>query len=99
MKTLYKISLTSIFLLLAFTTSYAQNIEGIVNTNENIPLEAANVVIKGTTSSATTDQNGKFTIDSKGKLPITLLVQYVGYKTTEVELTEIPATPLILDVN
>lgn len=96
MKTLYKISLTSIFLLLAFTTSYAQNIEGIVNTNENIPLEAANVVIKGTTSSATTDQNGKFTIDSKGKLPITLLVQYVGYKTTEVELTAIPTTPLQL---
>lgn len=96
MKTIYKISLTSIFLLLAFTTSYAQNIEGIVNTNENIPLEAANVVIKGTTSSATTDQNGKFTIDSKGKLPITLLVQYVGYKTTEIEITAFPTAPLQL---
>lgn len=96
MKTLYKISLTSIFLLLAFTTSYAQNIEGIVNTNENIPLEAANVVIKGTTSSTTTDQNGKFSIDSKGKLPITLLVQYVGYKTTEIEITAFPTAPLQL---
>ena len=96
MKTLYKISLTSIFLLLAFTTSYAQNIEGIVNTNENIPLEAANVVIKGTTSSTTTDQNGRFSIDSKGKLPITLLVQYVGYKTTEIEITALPTAPLQL---
>lgn len=96
MKTIYKISLTSIFLLLAFTTSYAQNIEGIVNTNENIPLEAANVVIKGTTSSTTTDQNGKFSIDSKGKLPITLLVQYVGYKTTEIEITALPTAPLQL---
>ncbi|WP_264536453.1 TonB-dependent receptor [Flavobacterium sp. N1736] len=99
MKTLHKISLTSIFLLLAFTTSYAQNIEGVVNTNENIPLEAANVVIKGTTSSATTDQNGKFTIDSKGKLPVTLLVQYVGYKTTEIELTALPTTPLQLIIH
>ncbi|MDW8852910.1 TonB-dependent receptor [Flavobacterium sp. MMLR14_040] len=96
MKTIYKISLTSIFLLFAFTTSYAQNIEGIVNTNENIPLEAANVVIKGTTSSTTTDQNGKFSIDSKGKLPITLLVQYVGYKTTEIEITALPTAPLQL---
>jgi iron complex outermembrane receptor protein len=96
MKTLYKISLTSIFLLLAFTTSYAQNIEGIVNTNENIPLEAANVVIKGTTSSTTTDQNGRFSIDSKGKLPITLLVQYVGYKTTEIEITAFSTAPLQL---
>ena len=94
MKNLYKISLTSIFLLLAFTTSYAQNIEGIVKTNENTPLEAANVVIKGTTSNATTDQNGKFTIDAKGKLPFTLLVQYVGYKTTEIEVTALPTTPL-----
>jgi iron complex outermembrane receptor protein len=96
MKTLYKIALTSIFLLFAFTTSYAQNIEGIVNTNENIPLEAANVVIKGTTSSTTTDQNGRFSIDSKGKLPITLLVQYVGYKTTEIEITALPTAPLQL---
>jgi len=94
MKNLYKISLTSIFLLLAFTTSYAQNIEGIVKTNENTPLEAANVVIKGTTSNATTDQNGKFTIDAKGKLPFTLLVQYVGYKTTEIEVTALPTAPL-----
>jgi len=96
MRTLYKISLTSIFLLLAFTTSYAQNIEGVVNTNENIPLEAANVVIKGTTSSTSTDQNGKFTIDSKGKLPITLLIQYVGYKTTEIEIAALPTAPLQL---
>ena len=94
MKNLYKISLISIFLLLAFTTSYSQNIEGIVKTNENTPLEAANVVIKGTTSNATTDQNGKFTIDAKGKLPFTLLVQYVGYKTTEIEVTALPTAPL-----
>ena len=96
MKNLYKISLTSIFLLLAFTTSYAQNIEGVVTTAENIPLEAVNVVIKGTTFSTTTDPGGKFSIDTKGKLPVTILVQYVGYKTTEIELNAIPATPLLV---
>ncbi|WP_319800553.1 carboxypeptidase-like regulatory domain-containing protein [Flavobacterium sp. N502536] len=59
-----------------------------------MPLEAANIVIKGTTSNTTSDQNGKFSIDSKGKLPITLLIQYVGYKTTEIELVDLPSAPL-----
>ena len=97
-----KTSIKNIFTLLFFLTfsiSFAQNIEGVVTTNENIPLEAANVVIKGTTFSTTTDASGKFSIDTQGKLPLTLLIQYVGYKTTEVELTSIPASPLQLTIN
>ena len=97
-----KTSIKNIFTLLFFLTfsiSFAQNIEGVITTNENIPLEAANVVIKGTTFSTTTDASGKFSIDTQGKLPLTLLIQYVGYKTTEVELTSIPASPLQLTIN
>ena len=97
-----KKSIKNIFTILSvltFSVSFAQNIEGVVKTSENIPLEAANVVIKGTTSNTTTDANGKFTIDSKGKLPITLLVQYVGYKTTEAELTALPTGLLELTIN
>ncbi|OXG02245.1 iron complex outermembrane receptor protein [Flavobacterium araucananum] len=96
-----KNSIKNIFTILSvltFSISFAQNIEGVVKTSENIPLEAANVVIKGTTSNTTTDNNGKFSIDSKGKLPVTLLIQYVGYKTTEVELTALPSTPLQLTI-
>lgn len=92
-----KNSIKNILTLLAFLTfsiSFAQNIEGVVKTSENTPLEAVNVVIKGTTSNTTTDSNGKFILDSKGKLPITILVQYVGYKTTEIELGDLPVTPL-----
>ncbi|MEN2400820.1 TonB-dependent receptor [Flavobacterium sp. MC2016-06] len=99
MKNLYKISLTSLLLLLAFTSTYAQNVEGTVTTSTNIPLEAVNVVIKGTTSSTTTDQSGKFSIDTKGKLPLTLLVQYIGYKTAEIEVTTLPAPPLTILLN
>lgn len=87
-------SIFTLLFVLAFSISFAQNIEGVVTTNENIPLGAANVVIKGTTFSAVTDNSGKFTIDSKGRLPLTLLVQYVGYTTTEIEITSIPASPL-----
>ena len=97
MKNSIKNTFTLLFVL-TFSISFAQNIEGVVKTSENIPLEAANVVIKGTTSNTTTDQNGKFIIDSKGKLPVTLLIQYVGYKTTEIELTDLPTAPLQLTI-
>ena len=87
-------NILTILSILTFSLSFAQNIEGVVKTSENIPLEAANVIVKGTTSNTTTDANGKFTIDSRGKLPLTLLIQYVGYKTTEIELTDLPTAPL-----
>ncbi|WP_281235060.1 TonB-dependent receptor [Flavobacterium gelatinilyticum] len=92
-----KTSIQNIFTILFFLTfslSFAQNIEGVITTNENIPLEAANVVIKGTTYSAVTDNSGKFVIDSRGRLPLTLLVQYVGYVTAEIEVTAIPVNPI-----
>jgi iron complex outermembrane receptor protein len=97
-----KTSIKNIFIILFFLTfsiSYAQNIEGVVTTNENIPLIAANVVIKGTTYSTITDENGKFSIDTQGRLPLTLLVQYVGYTTSEYNLNVLPATPLQVILN
>ncbi|SEP22678.1 iron complex outermembrane recepter protein [Flavobacterium sp. CF108] len=84
----------TILFFLTFTISFAQNIEGVVTTSENIPLEAVNVVIKGTTNSTVTDNSGKFIIDSKGRLPLTLLIQYVGYTTSEIEITSIPVNPI-----
>ncbi|MGO4770752.1 TonB-dependent receptor [Flavobacterium sp. W22_SRS_FK3] len=80
----------TILFFLIFSLSFAQNVEGTITTSENIPLEAVNVVIKGTTFNTITDASGKFSIDSKGKLPFTLLAQYVGYKTAEIEVTSLP---------
>jgi iron complex outermembrane receptor protein len=82
--------------VLTFSISFSQTIEGVVKTSENIPLEAVNVVIKGTTSNTISTADGKFNIDTKGKLPLTLLVQYVGYKTAEIELIDLPTSPLQL---
>lgn len=87
-------NILTILFFLTFSISFAQNIEGIVTTSENVPLEAVNVVIKGTTTSAVTDNSGKFIIDSKGRLPLTLLIQYVGYTTSEIEVTSIPVNPI-----
>ncbi|UUW11081.1 TonB-dependent receptor [Flavobacterium plurextorum] len=93
MKTFTQNIFTIVFFL-TFSFSFAQNIEGVVTTSENTPLEAVNVVVKGTTNSAVTDNSGKFTIDSKGRLPLTLLIQYVGYTTAEIEVTAIPVNPI-----
>ncbi len=93
MKTSIQNILTILFFL-TFSISFAQNIQGVVTTSENTPLEAVNVVIKGTTNSTITDNSGKFVIDSKGRLPLTLLIQYVGYKTVELDLTSIPANAI-----
>ncbi len=87
-------NILTILFFLTFSISFAQNIEGVVTTSENVPLEAVNVVIKGTTTSAVTDNSGKFIIDSKGRLPLTLLIQYVGYTTSEIEVTSIPVNPI-----
>ena len=83
-------------LLLSLSSTLAQTITGRVNTIDNNPLESANAVINGTTISTTTDKNGDFTIDTQGKLPITLSIQYTGYKTEKIYLTEIPSTPLTI---
>lgn len=85
--------------VLTFSISFAQNIEGVVTTSQNIPLEAANVVIKGRTSNTTSDSSGKFIIDTEGKLPLTLLVQYAGYKTAEIEITSLPIPSLQIPLN
>ncbi|MFH6944088.1 TonB-dependent receptor [Flavobacterium sp. FlaQc-50] len=98
MKTTIKNILT-ILSFLTFSISFAQNIEGVVTTDENIPLPAANVVIKGTTFNTTTDASGKFSIDTQGRLPLTLLIQYVGYTTAEFAITTLPSSPLLVTLN
>lgn len=84
--------------VLTFSTSFAQNIEGVVTTKQNIPLEAAYIVLKGTTNTNISDSNGKFTIDTKSKLPVTLLVQREGYKTAEIEITSLPIPTLQINI-
>ncbi|MFV5698479.1 TonB-dependent receptor [Flavobacterium sp. ZT3R17] len=92
-------NILTILSILTFSISFAQNVEGLITTNQNIPLGAVNVVIKGTTSNTTSDSDGKFIIDTKGKLPLTLLVQYVGYKTAEIEITSLPIPSLQITLN
>ena len=87
-------TITSLFILIT-TTLFSQSVlEGIVKDKNNQPLELANVLLKGTKYNTTTDANGKFTIDTRERLPFTLIVQYVGHQTAEVRFTALPASPV-----
>lgn len=60
-------------------------ISGTVVDFSGIPLLGANIMVKGTSIGAQTDFDGKFTIEaSTGNV---LVVSYIGFKTTEVEVT------------
>jgi iron complex outermembrane receptor protein len=79
-------------LLLAFTLicqiTYAQiQISGtVIDGQTKETLIGANVIVKGTNSGTSTDFNGNYIISISGKLPATLVVSYLGYKLTEVEV-------------
>jgi iron complex outermembrane receptor protein len=101
MKTIYTKTISTLILILIFSTSYGQNLlEGEVKNDDNSPIEGVNIVVKGTTNNTTSDVNGKFAIQAK-ELPFTIIVQYAGYNTKELKITEIPtnAKPLQITIS
>ena len=80
------------FLLIAPLTILAQTPQPQINaefygvvtdSKTNTPLEGASVLIKGTTHQVTTDRFGKFSFKTGQKLPVELLVSFVGYQPFE----------------
>ncbi|MFD1144928.1 TonB-dependent receptor [Larkinella insperata] len=55
-------------------------------TSEN--LIGATVTIKGTTNGAATDANGQFNLLTGQRLPFTVVVSFIGYKTQELVLND-----------
>jgi len=102
MKIVYKFYI--IFLSLVFTTvvvkeMQAQNIiRGTVFSNvDGTTLIGANVLIKGTSSGAVTDWDGAFSINTAIDFPIILEISYIGYRRTEVEVTDNSVLRIFLD--
>ncbi|WP_281298334.1 TonB-dependent receptor [Flavobacterium limnophilum] len=101
MKTIYTKTITTLILILIFSNSYGQNLlEGEVKNDDNSPIEGVNIIVKGTTNNATSDINGKFSIQAKA-LPFTIIVQYAGYNTKELKINELPtnAKPLQITIS
>lgn len=98
MKNIYTKTISTLILILVFSTSYSQSLlDGEVKSNDNTPIEGVNIFVKGTTNSTTSDVNGKFSIQSKA-LPFTIIVQYAGFNTKEIKITELPANAKPLQI-
>jgi len=66
---------------------------GVVLDAENgEPLAGATLQLAGITHSTKTDKQGKFQFVTGQKLPVTIIVSYVGYATQQVVVTESPVT-------
>jgi TonB-linked SusC/RagA family outer membrane protein len=74
-------------LLLIGTTNYAisqtSSVSGTVQDENNEPLPGASILLKGTTTGAVTDVDGKFNLDVSGANPV-LVVSFLGYLTQEI---------------
>jgi iron complex outermembrane receptor protein len=100
MRTIYKKTISSLLLLFIFSSSFAQNVlTGIITDSQQNPLEGANIVIKGTKYNVTSDSSGKFSIDTQQKLPFSILIQYVGYKTKEIKIGLVSDAPLEISLS
>jgi len=84
-------TILSIIALLLFTSSGFINaqtlIKGhVVDERTKEPIIGAIVLIKSTTTGASTDVKGEFEIKASKKLPLTLSVSLVGYRTQEIDV-------------
>lgn len=82
-----KLFTTFLFVLLSGLAWSQTKITGkILDSKSKEGVIGAAVIIKGTTSGASTDVNGAFTINTSKPYPITLVVSSIGYKKTEIEV-------------
>lgn len=103
---LYKLLKTLIFLALP-TAVFAQNVgtplinsrqEGIViDSLTKQPIAGVTLQIKGVTHSVSTGADGRFAFITGQRLPYTLIVTYIGYKTKEVPVDGTPVTIALSD--
>ncbi|MCU7552691.1 TonB-dependent receptor [Chitinophagaceae bacterium LB-8] len=94
-------SLLFLFSFFFLASVYAQK-ENITLTGKVIdeatkqPLSGATVHIKGTTHEVITDDRGVFGFLTGQRLPVTYIVSYVGYQTSEVTLKEGSSIEVVL---
>jgi len=87
------------FFLLAQTGLKAQVPQPIVNATlqgivldrfTNLPLHGVTVQLDGVTHSVQTNERGRFEFRTGQKLPLTILIRYVGYKPEKIVITASP---------
>src|ERR1700749_2326466 len=76
---------TGLFLITGFLSAKAQEnttIKGtIIDQKTKAPIAGASIHIDGSTNTVVTDNKGNFQQTTYKKLPVTLLISFVGYQT------------------
>lgn len=85
------------FSLLSFAKAQTE-IMGKVNDPEGEPLIGATVVILGSNTYAVTNEAGEFYLTSPSELPVTLQINFVGFKAYTLNINTIPSEPLIIQL-
>jgi hypothetical protein len=79
---------TIFFVLLSLSLQAQLKITGTVkDARSGETVIGASISVKGTTNGTVTDLNGKFELDVPS-LPQTLVISYLGYKSTEIVFTD-----------
>ncbi len=84
-------------LILLFTFSNFAQVKGTVSDKNGNPIAFANIYVKDTYISTTTNDKGNYELNLKKEGKYTILYQFLGYKTHK-EIVEIVAFPKIIDV-
>lgn len=84
---------TLFFILFEITNSFAQQtvVKGFVYEKQEkgkkaLSLAGATIIIFGSQTGTTSRNDGSFSLEVPGALPVTLIVSYVGYKTDTLEV-------------
>lgn len=73
------------FVILDVSLAQERIISGLITDEAGAPLPGVNVIIKGTTTGAVTDINGKYSINVPGDEAI-LSISYIGYSSQEIKV-------------
>ena len=81
----HRVSVLLAFLLVSFFSfSQEATVSGVVRDKNNVPVPGASVMVKGSTSGVSTDQNGNFTITARRGA--VLVISSVNYKSQELPI-------------
>ena len=96
MKNIIKLSLTLLLMSICMNAIAQSKITGKINDSKGEPLIGASVVVKGTTTGAITDIDGKYSIEVPANAT-KLVFSFVGYASKEITVGSSTAIDIILD--
>ena len=94
MKQIYFFKLFFIGVMLFGSSMFAQTVTGVIS-DANDVLPGVNVVVKGTSIGASTDFDGKYTIENVASDAV-LVFSYVGYITKEISVNGMSVIDVVL---